>query len=34
MTRRGFWPDVRFDVVSVVQERPGVAQVEHLQGVL
>jgi putative endonuclease len=34
MTRRGFWPDVRFDVVSVVQERPGVAQVEHLRGVL
>ena len=34
MTRGGFWPDVRFDVVSVVQERSGVAQVEHLRGVL
>src|SRR6476646_2186094 len=34
MRRGGFWPDVRFDVVSVVQERPGVAQVEHLRGVL
>jgi len=34
MTRGGFWPDVRFDVVSVVQQRSGVAQVEHLRGVL
>ena len=34
MRRGGFWPDVWFDVVSVVQRRRGVAQVEHLRGVL
>jgi putative endonuclease len=29
-----FWPDVRFDVVSVVRPDVGDAQVEHLRGVL
>jgi hypothetical protein len=34
MMRREFWPDVRFDVVSVIHQRSGVASVEHLRGVL
>jgi hypothetical protein len=29
-----FWPDVRFDVVSVIYGRSGAVQVEHLRGVL
>jgi putative endonuclease len=34
MSPRGFWPAIRFDVVSVIHRQSGVAQVEHLRGVL
>jgi putative endonuclease len=27
-----FWPDMRFDVVSVLRQRQGAAIVEHLRG--
>jgi putative endonuclease len=29
-----YWPELRFDVVSVLRQRQGAASVRHLRGVL